>query len=93
MGEALTPRRKHTPVRMCAICRDKTSKRALTRVVRGADGIQIDPTGKLNGRGAYLCDRPECWQRAMKSDVLAKALKTTFTADDRMRLQQAIPAS
>ena len=46
----------------------------------------VDPGGKMNGRGAYLCERPECWERAMNTDVLAKALKTTLTSEDRERL-------
>jgi hypothetical protein len=50
----------------------------LTRIVRTADdGIVIDSTGKRNGRGAYLCDQPSCWDRVL-SDVrlLNQALLT-----------------
>lgn len=83
--------RKHVPVRTCVICRTQDAKRHLTRLVRTVDGIQIDPTGKASGRGAYLCDNPECWKRAVKTDVLARALRMTLTDDDRLRLQQAIP--
>lgn len=73
------------------VCRTQDAKRRLTRLVRTPDGLQIDPTGKASGRGAYLCDNPECWKRAAKTDVLARALRMTFTDDDRLRLQQAIP--
>jgi len=82
---------KHVPRRTCVICRDKTNKRMLTRVVRTEQGIQVDPSGKLNGRGAYLCDRASCWERAMTTDILSRALRTSFSAEDRQRLQQAIP--
>ena len=82
---------KHVPMRTCIVCRDKTNKRALVRVVRTEQGIQIDPTGKMNGRGAYLCDRTSCWERAVKTDILSKALRTSLTAEDRHRLQQGKP--
>lgn len=86
-----TPRRKHIPQRTCVVCRDKDAKRQLTRLVRTDSGVVIDPSGKLNGRGAYLCDNPTCWARAASTDILSKALRTTLTAEDRQRLQQAIP--
>ena len=80
---------KHVPVRTCVVCRDKAGKRTLTRVVRTANGLVIDPSGKLSGRGAYLCDRESCWETAVKTDILAKALRTPLTDDDRERLRSA----
>lgn len=83
-------RKRHIPQRMCIVCRQTTAKRSLTRIVRTADeGVQIDPSGKRNGRGAYLCDRAECWQRAVNTEVLAKALRTTLTDEDKQRLREA----
>ena len=61
-------------------------KRKMDRIVRTANGVQVDPTGKLAGRGAYLHDRRECWERGLKG-ALAHALKTTLAADDRARLE------
>ncbi len=84
-----TPAQKHVPVRMCVVCRDKAGKRALTRVVRTEAGLQIDPSGKMNGRGAYLCDRVSCWDTAVKTDLLAKALRMSLTEEDRERLRRA----
>lgn len=75
-------RRKHVPQRTCVGCRQVLSKRALIRIVRRPQGIEIDPTGKLTGRGAYLHDRQSCWQRGLKG-ALANALKTELTAQDR----------
>lgn len=57
-------------------------KRSLIRIVRTQQGVRIDPTGKLAGRGAYLHDRRTCWQQSMKN-ALAHALKITLTAEDR----------
>jgi len=64
---------------MCVSCRERSAKRTLVRIVRTPEGaVEIDPTGKRNGRGAYLCDDPACWERALRSGALANALKTTI---------------
>jgi len=68
-------------------CREVLPKRKMVRIVRTADGVQIDPTGKLPGRGAYLHDRRECWERGLRG-ALAHALKTNLTVDDRARLEE-----
>jgi predicted RNA-binding protein YlxR (DUF448 family) len=85
-------RRRHVPQRTCVVCRAVKPKRELTRVVRTADqGVQIDPTGKRAGRGAYLCDSPACWEKASTTDVLSRALRTTLSEEERARLRQAAP--
>ncbi|HEY5157707.1 MAG TPA: YlxR family protein [Anaerolineales bacterium] len=80
---------KHFPLRTCVGCRTVLPKRSLIRLVRLAngDGIQVDPTGKLAGRGAYLHNRRSCWEKGLKG-TLAHALKTTLTTDDTQRLRQ-----
>jgi len=78
---------KHIPQRTCVGCRTVLAKRTLTRIVRQPNGVFIDPTGKLNGRGAYLHDRRSCWERGLKG-ALANALKVSLTAEDRQRLEQ-----
>ncbi len=55
------------------------------RIVRGADGVQVDLTGKLAGRGAYLHDRRSCWEAGL-SGSLARALKVEISTADRERL-------
>jgi hypothetical protein len=86
------PSRKHIPIRTCVVCRTSDSKRRLTRLVRTETGVQVDPGGKMKGRGAYLCDNRVCWERAVKTDTLNKALRTLLTAEDRERLHQAMPS-
>jgi predicted RNA-binding protein YlxR (DUF448 family) len=87
-------RQRRVPQRMCVVCRSTADKRSLTRLVRTPDdGVQLDPTGKRNGRGAYLCDQRACWDRALTTDVLAKALRTTLTAADLERIQAARPGT
>ncbi len=76
---------KHIPQRTCVGCRTVMAKRKLVRIVRTADGVLIDPTGKRAGRGAYLHDRPACWQVGLQGG-LARALKVELTAADRDRL-------
>lgn len=81
-------RRRHVPQRSCIACRRTDSKRALIRIVRTPQqGVQIDPTGKLAGRGAYLCQARGCWQKALKSSALDRALKTTLTSDELAALR------
>lgn len=77
---------KHVPHRTCVGCREVLSKRTLIRIVRRPEGIVIDPTGKLAGRGAYLHSQRSCWERGMKG-ALAHALKTELTQQDRETLQ------
>jgi len=78
---------KHVPQRTCVGCREVLPKRKMIRIVRTDDGVQIDPTGKLPGRGAYLHDRRECWERGLKG-ALEHALKITLTQADRARLEE-----
>jgi predicted RNA-binding protein YlxR (DUF448 family) len=58
------------------------------RVVRTPTGVEVDPSGKKAGRGAYLCSQLSCWQEALKRNRLEAALKTKLTADDRLRLTE-----
>lgn len=76
-------RRKHVPQRTCIICREKQDKRALVRLVRQAEGeVVLDPTGKQNGRGAYICQQATCWETAVaRPQLVAQALKTAVTAE------------
>jgi uncharacterized protein len=62
-------------------------KRSLIRLVRQPEGVQVDPTGKLSGRGAYLHNTRSCWEKGLKGP-LAQALKTNLTPDDIQRLRQ-----
>ena len=76
---------RHIPQRTCVGCRTVMPKRQLIRIVRTPERVQVDPTGKLAGRGAYLHDRRSCWERGLKG-ALAHALKAEIAAEDRERL-------
>lgn len=76
------PRVKHVPVRTCVVCRESGAKRGLTRIVRTPEGdVKIDPSGRMNGRGAYLCTKRSCWQRALSTNALSRALNIALTEE------------
>jgi predicted RNA-binding protein YlxR (DUF448 family) len=57
--------------------------------VRTPEGtVEVDTTGKRNGRGAYLCRRRSCWQRAIDSHAIERALKTELDDEKRAELRE-----
>lgn len=67
---------RKTPMRKCVGCNEMKDKRDLVRIVRSADGnVCFDPTGKLPGRGAYVCRSSACLASAIKSKRLERAFK------------------
>lgn len=87
MAKKPVGRVKHIPQRTCVGCREVLAKRQMLRIVRTAEGVRVDPTGKLAGRGAYLHDQRSCWARGIKG-ALAHALKTELSNEDRARLEE-----
>lgn len=82
------PRPKHVPQRTCIACRQPRAKRDLVRVVRTPEaGVQLDPSGKLAGRGAYLCRARGCWELALQGGRLNAALKTTVGPEELAALR------
>ncbi|WP_342774536.1 RNase P modulator RnpM [Biomaibacter acetigenes] len=64
-------------------------KKELTRIVRTVDGkIEVDPTGKKSGRGAYVCKDPKCLEIALKEERLSKALDTSVSKETINRLKE-----
>ena len=69
---AQTP--KKIPMRKCVGCGEMKPKRELIRVVRCVDGeIRLDKTGRLNGRGAYICGDVQCFAKCRKQKRMDKA--------------------
>ena len=89
-------RPRHVPQRTCIACRQEQGKRELIRIVRTPDSRVIaDPTGKANGRGAYLHPVRSCWEKALKGATIRNALKITPAIDDIEALRafgMALPA-
>ncbi len=81
-------KKKHIPLRLCLGCQEMKPKKELVRVVRSPDGqIDVDPTGKKAGRGAYVCPSPECLELALKGKRLERALEAPITEEvmDKLR--------
>jgi uncharacterized protein len=78
---------KHIPQRTCVGCREVLAKRSLMRIVRTSQGVQLDPSGKIDGRGAYVHNKRSCWERALKGG-LAHALKTGLSEQDYQVLRE-----
>lgn len=84
---------KKIPQRQCMGCRERKSKRELIRVVRTPEGgVQLDFSGKLNGRGAYLCPNPECLKKAVRSKSLDRSLEVAIPEDVYEQLRREMEA-
>lgn len=71
--------KKKIPMRQCTGCGEMKNKKELIRVIKTPeDEIVIDFTGKKNGRGAYLCNSYDCFQKARKTKAIERSLKTTI---------------
>ena len=69
---------KTVPMRTCIACREMKPKKEMLRIVKTTDGkIFADPTGKMAGRGAYICTAEECQKKLANKKLLHKA----FAAD------------
>ena len=67
--------------RTCIACGSKADKVQLHRIVRKADGtVAFDPTGRMAGRGAYVCSA-KCLENAMKKRKLQNALRSEITTE------------
>ena len=79
---------KKIPQRQCMGCRERKAKKEMIRVVRCTDGtVQLDFSGKLNGRGAYICPDLQCLQKARKGRRLEKAFECSVPAEIYDRLE------
>ena len=80
---------KKIPQRQCMGCRERKEKRAMIRVVRCTDGsVNLDFSGKMNGRGAYVCPSPDCLKKALRSKALDRSLEVTIPEEVIARLEK-----
>ena len=71
-----------TPLRQCTGCREMKSKKEMIRVLKTPENeIELDATGRKNGRGAYVCLSQECLEKAVKSRGLERSLKMAVPAE------------
>ncbi len=73
-------RKKKIPLRKCVACGEQKPKKELVRVVKTSEGeVKMDITGKINGRGAYICPTIECLDNAIKGKKISRSLETEIS--------------
>lgn len=79
------------PERTCIVCRNKFDKRELRRIVQNKDGeLFFDPTGKANGRGAYLCSDSKCTESFFNKNFLNRAFKRNVSQEEIDKVKEAL---
>ena len=82
---------KKIPQRTCMGCNEKKDKKDLIRVVKSSNGeINIDKTGKMQGRGAYICDKEECLEKAIKTKRIERVFETKIDDEIYEKLRGVI---
>ena len=82
---------KKTPLRKCVGCGELIPKKEMLRVIKTKDNIvKLDPTGRENGRGAYLHMKMECFDKAVKSKGLERSFKMSIEQDVYDRLKKEL---
>jgi predicted RNA-binding protein YlxR (DUF448 family) len=80
---------KKVPLRQCIVCRESKPKKELIRIVRTVENdFAIDKTGKLNGRGSYICNSEDCINKLVKQRALNKAFKTNVSQEVYDKLKE-----
>ena len=83
--------KRKTPMRMCTGCGEMRPKQELIRIVRSPEGaINVDTTGKMPGRGAYVCKSVECLALARKKRRLERAFSCAIEEDVYERLEKEL---
>ena len=84
-------KQRKKPIRTCLGCGEPREKKSLVRIVRTPEGeILVDPTGKKSGRGAYICPKSECLEKARKKRCLERSLECEIPAEIYDRLSRGI---
>ena len=82
---------KKVPLRMCLGCGEMKPKKELIRVVKNKDGqYNVDLSGKMNGRGAYICKSTDCFNKARKTKRFEKKFEGMIPEDVYSRLEQEL---
>lgn len=79
---------KKVPLRMCIACKESKPKKDLIRIVKNEETFLIDKTGKLNGRGSYICNNEECINILLKRKILNKVFKINISQDIYDKLKE-----
>lgn len=86
---------KKIPMRKCTGCGEMKPKKELIRVLKTADSeeILLDTTGRKNGRGAYLCNSLDCFQKARKTRGLERSLQMKIPDEIYETLEKELSTS
>ena len=80
---------KKIPMRTCIACREEKPKKEMLRVVKNADGeINLDFSGKLAGRGAYICDQAACIAKLRKCRLLNRSFSCEVPQEIYLRIEE-----
>ncbi|MBR6252416.1 MAG: YlxR family protein [Clostridia bacterium] len=80
---------KKIPMRRCLGCMESKPKIELIRIVKSQDGaINVDRTGRLNGRGAYFCDSIDCLDKAIKAGRISKEFEMQISKEDYEKIKE-----
>lgn len=84
---------KKIPLRKCIGCNEMIAKNDMLRVIKTKDNIiKFDPTGRENGRGAYLHFKAECFDKAVKSKGLERSFKMSIGKEIYEKLNEELMA-
>ena len=83
---------KKIPMRTCIACKECKPKKELIRIVKTDEGFKFDKTGKLNGRGAYICNDSKCRELLFKNKLLNKTFKCNVSSDEYNSLKDSYEA-
>lgn len=71
--------KKKIPLRKCTGCGEMKPKKELVRVVKTPDDqVLMDLTGRINGRGAYICPNAQCLKIARKSKRIERSFEMSI---------------
>lgn len=79
---------KKQPIRTCIACRKQSDKHNLLRIVKNDTTIKLDVTGKLNGRGAYICNDVDCIEKCIKTKAINRAFRVNADASVYSQLKE-----
>lgn len=82
---------KKTPLRKCVGCGEMIAKKEMLRVVHSKDGVvKLDPSGKENGRGAYIHANRACFDQAVKTKGFERSFKTSIQPEIYHKLSEEL---
>lgn len=74
---------------MCIACKESKPKKELLRIVNTDKGFMLDKSGKLNGRGSYICNDSACLEKLIKNKLLNKSFKQNISIDEYNKIKES----